>query len=120
MISDCSSIRMQSTNCCFTSVNDIALLRLPVDLCADLAAPQLPRAHCGGLVDDIRESAFFGIQRSDGCIACSCCKSGGPVLDSRIDFRVDSPEYGCLERWSARHASVCSHQHDILAAQNGS
>src|SRR2546422_4607794 len=120
MISDCSSIRIQSTSCSFTSVSDITFLRSPVDLGTDLAAPQFPGARRGGLVDDIREPAFLGIQRSYACTARLCRKCHGPVLDPCIDFRVDGSEYRCLERRSARHAAVRTHQHDVLAAQDGS
>src|SRR3989442_2095775 len=121
MISDCSSIRIQSTSCCFTSVSDITFLRSPVDLGTDLAAPQFPGAHPGGLVDDIREPAFLGIQRSYACTLCrKCPQSDCPVLDPCIDFRVDGSEYRRLERRSARHAAVRTHHHDVLAAQDGS
>src|SRR5207302_4676725 len=107
MMSDCSSIRIQSTSCCFTSVADISFLRSPADLGTDLAAPQFPGAHPGSLVDDIREAAFFGIQPGYACTLCrKCTQSDCPVLDPCIDFRVNGSEYCCLERRSARHAAV--------------
>src|SRR5438552_9116677 len=120
MMSDCSSIRIHSTSCCFTSVSDITFLRSPVDLGTDLAAPQFPGARPGGLVDDIREPAFLGIQPSYACTARLCRKSDRPVLDPCIDFRVDGSEYRGLQRGSARRAAVRTHEHDVLAAQDGS
>src|SRR4029077_18458509 len=111
---------MQSTSCCFTSVTDITFLRSPVDLGTDLAAPQFPGAHRGHLVDAIREPPLLGIQRRYARIARSCRKSDGPVLDSRIDFRVDGSKYRCLERRSTRHTAMRTHEHDVLAAQDGS
>src|SRR5579863_3119324 len=120
MISDCSSIRMQSTSCCFTSVTDITFFLSPVDLGTDLVAPQFPGAHPGHLVDAIREPPLLGIQRGYGSIARLCRKCDGPVLDPGIDFRVDGSKYRCLERRSTRHTAVRTHEHDVLAAQDGS
>src|SRR6266581_26114 len=98
MMSDCSSMRMQSTSCCFNSVcewvsprrfnsaADMAYLRsLPVDLAADLAAPQIPGAHAGGLVDRVGEPAFLRIERRD---RRSSLERRGPVLDAGIDLGV--------------------------------
>src|SRR5215471_16999562 len=122
MISDCSSIRIQSTSCCFTSASDIGFPPLPMDLVSHLAAPQIPRADPGGLVDGIREPAFLGIQRSHACAALGCpelTKGYRPVLDPGVDLHVNSTEYRCLQRRSARHAPVRPHQRDVPAAQDG-
>ena len=40
------------------------------------------------------------------------------MLDPRVDFGIDGPEYGSLERPSASHAPVRAHQHNVLAPQD--
>src|SRR4029453_18245284 len=113
MISDCSSMRIQSTSCCFTSASDIVCPPftngLPVEFVADTLAPQFPGAHGGGLVDGVREPAFLRIQRSDGRAAL---EGHGPMLDARIDLSVDGTEHSRLQSRPARHTAVRAHEHD--------
>jgi len=71
-------MRMQSTSCCFNSAGaptrcfnsaaDMVCLpryALPLDLAADLAAPQVPGAHARGLVDGVGKPAFLEVERGD-------------------------------------------------------
>src|SRR5258706_1342671 len=126
MMSDCSSMRMHSTSCCFNSTCDVAPTRffnsaadmaclprqsLPVDLATDLAAPQIPGAHAGGLVDRIREPAFLEVERGDRRTAL---ERRGPVLDAGIDLGVHGAEHLLLQRSSAPHATVRAPEHAVL------
>src|SRR5262245_62075532 len=120
MISDCSSIRMQSTNCCLSSASDICFPPLPICLGAHLSTPQIPCAHSGGLVYEIRQPAFFRIERGNVCGIRVTSESDSPMLDARIHLCVDGTEYGCLQRRAAGDTPMRTHQHDVLAAQGRS
>src|SRR6266853_1936338 len=116
MMSDCSSMRIQSTSCCFNSsvaptrcfnsAADMAYLPrypLPVDLAADLAAPQIPGTQAGSLVDRVGNPAFLEVECGDRRTAL---ERRGPVLDSGIDLGVHGAEHRRLQRRPARHAAV--------------
>src|ERR1041385_7097755 len=124
MMSDCSSIRMQSTSCCFSSNTDI-YYPLPIHLTPHLPPPQFPRPHAAFLINRIREAAFFEIEGCDGRVFAGSCrrpespKSRCPMLYACIDFCVDGSKHRSLQCWSAGHAPVPTHQHDILVAQRG-
>src|SRR5882672_377298 len=130
MIADCSSMRMQSTSCCFNSACDAASPRcfnsaadmmfplrnpLPIDLATNLAAPQIPGAYARGLVDCVRETAFLVVQRCDRCTAL---ERRAPVLDAGVHLGVDRAEYCRLQRRPAGDAAVCTHEHDVLLAHD--
>src|SRR6266545_6117262 len=125
MMSACSSMRMQSTSCCFNSACDATSPRcfnsaadmtcplgiLPVDLTADLAAPEVPGAQAGGLVDCVREPAFLTVERGHDRTAP---ERHGPVLDAGIDLGVDGAEHRRLQRRPASDAPMRAHKHEVL------
>src|SRR6266581_3431666 len=129
MMSACSSMRMQSTSCCLSSACDAASTcfnaawdmgrslgaLLPVYLAADLAAPEIPGAQAGGLVDCVREPAFLAVERGHDRTAP---ERRSPVLDAGIDLGVDGAEHRRLQRRPACHAAVRAHQHDVLVAHD--
>src|SRR5579864_1863115 len=100
MMSDRSSMRMQSTSCCFDSL-DMGTLELY------LAAPQFPGAHAGGLVDRVGEPPLLLVERRDRRAAL---EPGGPVLDAGVDLGVDGAEHRRLKRRPAGHAAVRAHE----------
>src|SRR6267143_5926453 len=129
MMSDCSSMRMQSTSCCFNSAGaptrcfnsaaDMVCLpryALPIDLAADLAAPQVPGAHARGLVDGVGKPALLEVERGDRRTAL---ERRGPVLDAGIDLGVHGAEHRRLQRRPAGDAAVCAHERDIFPAHDG-
>src|SRR5690349_19343389 len=126
MMSERSSMRMQSTSCCFSSGSEVApptsfslgcdmAVSLPLHLIAHHRTPQLPGAHARALVDGVGEPGLLGIERGDGR---AFAERDGPVLDARVDLRIHRAEYGGLERCPAGHAAVCAHQHDVMAAHD--
>src|SRR5713101_1929879 len=131
MMSDRSSMRMHSTSCCFNSACDATPPRffnsaadmtylladrpLPVDLAADLAAPEVPGAHSGSLVDCIREPAFLMVERGHRRTAP---ERHGPMLDAGIDLSVNCGKYRRLQRRPACHAAVSAHEHDVLVTHD--
>src|SRR5205814_4789403 len=103
MMSDCSSMRMQSTSCCFNSavaptrcfnsLADIACLRRlvsPLDVAAHLAAPQVPGARARGLVDCVGKPAFLQVERGDRRTAL---ERRCPVLNAGVDLGVHGAEH---------------------------
>src|SRR3989442_8966827 len=129
MMSDCSSMRMQSTSCCRNSGCDVTSAGcfkstaamtcslgalLPVYLAADLAAPELPGAHAGGLVNCVRQPALLFVERGHR----TAPERRGPVLDAGIDLGIDGAKYRSLQRRSAGHGSVRAHEHDVLVAHD--
>src|SRR6185436_9550006 len=126
MMSDCSSMRMQSTSCCLSSVNDAASSRCftaacdmmyasavfvrvhsPFYLAADLTAPEIPGARRGGQVDCVRKPPFLVVQRSN---RRTSSKRHRPMLDARIDLGVHGAKDRRLQRRPAGHSSVRAHE----------
>src|SRR6267142_1505747 len=109
MMSERSSMRMQSTSCCFSSGGDAdpatsfslgcdmatSSVTLPLRLAAHHTAPQLPGSHPGALVDRVGEPGFVEVERCDGR---AVPQSGGPVLDAGIHLRIHGAKHRRLER----------------------
>src|SRR5882672_4347898 len=109
MMSDCSSIRMQSTSCCLRSGFDMVSVKTRSKLY--LTAPQIPCPHAGLLVDCIGESTLLLIQRRRRLAAP---ERQGPVLDARVDLGVHGAEHRRLQRRPAGDAAVRAHEHHVL------
>src|SRR5215831_15782030 len=106
MMSERSSMRMQSTSCCFSSGSEVApptsfslgcdmAFSLPLHLAAHHGTPQMPGALPRAQVDLVGELRLLGIERGD---RRAVPEDGGPLLDARVDLRIDGAEHGRLER----------------------
>src|SRR5215467_5189702 len=121
MMSERSSMRMQSTSCCFRSGSDAApptsfslgcdiAISLPLHLAADHGTPQVPGALSRSQVDLVGELRLLGVERGD---RRAVPEGRGPLLDARVDLRIDGAEHGRLERGTAGDAAVRAHQDDV-------
>src|SRR5882672_854410 len=100
MMSERSSMRMQSTSCCLSSGSEVAPptsfslgcvmgILLPLDLVADHRTPQVPGAHAGPLVDLVGELHLLGVERGD---RRAVSQRRGPVLDARVHLCIHRAE----------------------------